>query len=178
MYQEHRIELGTLPRDTDAYLALRDRLATTPWGGAAMFVAGIVLYGEDRALAIRCLTAMIDSALLVDGPDGLQGKQPAPAVLRDLRDRLGEKPWIARSYLDGTSHERGYAPPDGPLAVRLREQSRDVGESDAKVFVFSSGADSPRPIRLLRNVKGIWKAREWSSLEVGVRAIPRISEEI
>jgi hypothetical protein len=168
MHPEHRIEIGPLPRDTASFLALRDRLAQTPFGGAAIHVVAVALTLEDRALGLPCLTAALDASHLVDGPSGLSGKQPSPIVLRDLRDRLEGKPWVARSYFEGTSPSNGYALP-ASLSVRIREQPADVGESSAKVFVFSSGADSPRPIRLLKSPKGYWKSKEWSSLEVGVR---------
>ncbi len=37
------------------------------------------------------------------------------------------------------------------------------------MYLWSTGADTPRPIALERNDKGLWKAFEWSSLEVDVR---------
>ena len=39
-----------------------------------------------------------------------------------------------------------------------------------KVFFSCSGADSPRPITLARNKRGIWKASGWHSLLVTVKA--------
>ncbi|WP_167882958.1 DUF6935 domain-containing protein [Leptospira barantonii] len=32
-----------------------------------------------------------------------------------------------------------------------------------------SGADTPRPVTLKKNAKGVWKAREFSSLLVGIK---------
>ena len=45
----------------------------------------------------------------------------------------------------------------------------EVQAERAKVFVWSSGADSPRPLTLIKNNRGLWKATNWSSLTVGIR---------
>ena len=75
--------------------------------------------------------------------------------------------------------EDGYALPAGALSVRVKQQANSVQGDRAKVFVFSSGADSPRPVSLAMNDKGLWKATEWSSLEVGVRAPgPRPTDDL
>ena len=166
---EHRITLDAWPRDVETYLRLRDAHALTPQGGAAMFAVALVLYTEDRALGLQCLTATLDASQLVDGPDGLKGKQPSPAVLRNFKERIDQRPWIARSYIEATTPAAGYALPAPPRSLRVREQPRDVGPTDARMFVFSSGADTPRPVRLIKSPRGFWKAKEWSSLEVGVR---------
>lgn len=64
-----------------------------------------------------------------------------------------------------------------PFKIKLLEQTGDKSNNDkarsgdglVKLFLYSSGADSPRPIQLSRNDKGLWKAYSWSSLESGVR---------
>jgi hypothetical protein len=55
--------------------------------------------------------------------------------------------------------------------VRVRDQQvpgETVGDT-AKRFVHSSGADSPRPLTLRKNNRGLYKVTSWSSLQVGVR---------
>lgn len=168
MFHEALIDLGTRPGDIDTFLAVRDRLSSSPHGGAALFALAMWLYIDERPLGLRALTAALDASHLVDGPDGLSGKQPSGLVLRNLRDRVEPKPFLARSYFEGATPANGYQLPPG-LVVRIREQRGDVGPAEARVFVFSSGADTPRPMRLVKSPKGHWKAREWSSLEVGVR---------
>ena len=44
-----------------------------------------------------------------------------------------------------------------------------ITDERAKLFVFSSGADSPRPVTVKKNNRGLWKATSYSSLDVGVR---------
>ena len=113
-----------------------------------------------------------DVAMLpLGGAQGYKGLQPRRADLQAFAERNGPQPHIARSYVTGTSPEQGYALPAGPLSVRVRDQQVH-GETQgdaAKRFVHSSGADSPRPLGLRKNNRGLWKATSWSSLQVGVR---------
>ena len=52
-----------------------------------------------------------------------------------------------------------------------------VGEDTAKMFVWSTGADSPRPVHLVKNNRGVWKAKNWNSLSVGVRAPVQVVDD-
>ncbi len=175
---ESTIELPGPAATVEEFLALRDRLATTPQGGAAMFVLALEAYARDEALGLACLTTLIEHKQLGDGPGGFRGKAPSRAAQQALRDRIGAKPWLARSYLQGTSPATGYAAPPSPWRVAVREQPGDVAADRAKVFVHCTGADSPRPLHLVKNEQGIWKANNWSSLEVGCRPPVAKSDEI
>lgn len=161
------VELASLPRTTDEFLALRDQVAGSPRGGAAMFVAAMIIYTQDEQLGRECLTIAVDQGQLSDGGQGYKGKQLSNRSLQSLKTNLGGKPYVARSYVDGATPDNGYALPPGALTIRF--QREDETDGQAKVFVYSSGADTPRPITLRVNDKGVWKAWEWSSLEVGVR---------
>ena len=45
--------------------------------------------------------------------------------------------------------------------MRVRQQRDSLqGDDKARVFVHSTGADSPRPVSLERNDKGFWKAHD------------------
>lgn len=168
---EHTIPIGPLPTTIEEYITIRDQIAYTPEGGAAAFVLALACYAQDPTQGLPYITISITMNLLDTDPNGYKGRRPRLAILQNLRDRLHDaKAHIPRSYFQGTSPENAYTLPEGSLSVRIREQ-RDSTQGDrAKVFVYSTGADSPRSVSLLRNDKGIWKATEWSSLEVGVRA--------
>ncbi|MCA9605079.1 MAG: hypothetical protein KC619_05770 [Myxococcales bacterium] len=169
MHHESAITIPSLPETVEAFVALRDELARTPHGGAAMFVVAIEAFTRGADLGLACFTIAIDASELVAG-DVYKGRAPRRMTIDDLRQRIGAKPYVARSYFAGTSPEEAYRLPDGPLQVRIRHQERDpLGPERAKLFVHSTGADSPRPIVLVRNDRGLWKAKSWSSLEVGVR---------
>lgn len=162
------VELPSLPRSAEEFMALRDQVAGTPRGGAAMFVAAMILYTQDKKLGQECLTIAVHQGQLSSGDDGYGGKQLSNAALQHFKMTLDPKPYIARSYVEDATPDNGYALPSGPLTINF--QREDEADGTAKVFVYSSGADTPRPITLKVNDKGAWKAWEWSSLEVGVRA--------
>ncbi len=168
--REWTVEVPGLPGTVEDLVVLRDRIATTPEGGAAILVLAFIAYAQDVALGTRFLTVALDQRELTDGPNGYKGKQPGKAVLQNARDRIGRAPWIARSYVQGTGAANAYALPAGPWRLSGREQPGDVAGDRAKTFVRSTGADTPRPVHLKRNERGHWKATNWSSLEVGVRA--------
>lgn len=168
-----------VPTSVDDMVALRNDLATTPHGGAAVHVAAMLAYANDADLGMQCFTVSIAAKYLQDGPRGVKGKEPRNADQQRIRDRLGGKPYLARSYVQGTSPEGSYELPSGPLIVKVKEQSGDVGDEIAKVFVYSTGADSPRPIHLAKNNRGLWKATNWNSLEVGCRPpAPPVDDDI
>jgi hypothetical protein len=166
---ELSVTVPALPTTVEEFLSLRNDLATTPQGGAAVYAAALCVYAGDPALGLQLLTIATDASELHDGTTyknkGLGGVRE-----RALKDRIGAKPYVARSYFQGTSPENGYTLPSGPLSVNIRHQDRDpIGEDTAKLFVHSTGADSPRPIHLKKNNRGLWKARNAGSLDVGIR---------
>lgn len=170
-HQELEVEVGEIPNDVEAFLALRNRLATTPEGGAAVFAVALVCLTRDEELGRAALTIAIDRSQLSEGAKGYKGFQPSNMELQSFKERIAAKPYVALSYLAGTAPEAGYALPVGPLTVKIRNQglAHERSEDTAKLFVHSTGADSPRPLALVKNNRGLWKAKGWSSLTVGVR---------
>lgn len=166
------VMIDKLPTSIDGFVALRDRLAETPQGGAAIFAAALLIYAQDQALGRQCLALAVARKRLREGAQGYKGWELIPQELRRLDERVRARPYVARSYVRGTSPDDGYRLPAGPLRFEVTDNphSGDVSTGIFKVFVASSGADSPRPITLERNNRGVWKATEWSSLTSGVRA--------
>jgi hypothetical protein len=175
---EHELLVPAVPQSVSEFLSLRNELATTPQGAAAAFVLALMAYASDKAFGLTCLTTVIDASRLQEGTAGVQGKEPRRADQQAFRDYLGSRPHLARSYVQGTTPENGYQPPTPPWRVRIKEQPSDVQADQARVFVFCTGADSPRPLRLRRNTAGVWKATEWSSLLVGIRSPVAQADEI
>jgi hypothetical protein len=170
---DRSIDIPSLPATVEQFIALRDQTATTPAGGAAMFCVAMLVYTKDEKLGQACLTIAVDQGRLASGGNGHQGKQLAVRDLQQMQMQVGDHPYIAASYIDDTDPEAGYALPPLPWEIRLNGDEREVDADRTKVFVYSSGADSARPITLRKNDKGFWKADEWSSLVVGVRPPPK-----
>jgi hypothetical protein len=160
-----------LPRSVEDYIALRDRMATTPEGGATMMVLALLLYAQEQELGQGCLAAAVDRERLREGPKGYRGWQLGNRDLQLIRTQLASRPYIPRSYVQGATPENGYQLPPPPyrFAFAPNPHSGDPASGAYKVFVACSGASSPRPVTVHRNDRGIWQAYEWSSLVVGVR---------
>ncbi len=167
------IAVDALPQSVEDFLALRDQLAETPEGGAALLVLAMLCYAQAPELPIgqHCLTIAVDRSRLVGSPTGYKGWAVAKRDFDMIRRQLVGREYVARSYFQGTAPETGYALPAPPytLAISNNPHSGDREAGRYKVFVASSGAATPRPVTLLRNNRGYWKAVEWSSLLTGVQ---------
>ena len=172
MSQVRRVEIQQLPDSIEVFVALRNDLAHTPCGGAAMMVVALEAYTRDEELGRQCLTVAVDRSRLVEGTKGWKSVQLGKREFDLLRRQLETHPHLPRTYFVGTDVTEGYRLLDFPLVVECSDNvySGDVDAGSYKVFVACSGADSPRPVTLQINQKGIWKASEWSSLLSGVRA--------
>ena len=162
------VDVPKMPKTVEEFTAWRDKVATEPEGGAAVYVVALATYAEDEDLGLQFLTIALDQAHLVPGTKGLKGRQPKAIAVQRWKERIGRKPYVARSYFQGTSPENGYKLGSGALEISYTEV-RDEGGNRAKVFVVSTGADSARPIMLQQNNRGLWKAWEWRPPEVGCR---------
>ncbi|MDP3278960.1 MAG: hypothetical protein Q8Q09_27455 [Deltaproteobacteria bacterium] len=166
---EHAVVLSHIPSNIEPFLTQRDALSVSPQGAAASFVAALNAYVRDPRNTLPLITVSLDASLLDDDPAAYKGRRPRMAIIQTLRERLAAKPYIAASYLQNTSPLSSYALPEAPYLVAVRVAKDAIQGDRAKVFVHSTGSDSPRPLSLKRNDKGLWKVTEWSSLEVGIR---------
>ncbi len=165
------VEIGQLPQSIEEFMTLRDRIADTPQGGAAIMVVALSIYAKDQVLGEQALTVAVDRERLQEAADGYRGWQVRKRPLQLIRRQILDSPHIPRSYFLGTSPESDYRLPEPPLQIECRSgpYSDDVDDRTYKIFVTSSGAPSARPVALHRNHRGFWKAYEWSSLLLGVR---------
>jgi hypothetical protein len=139
-----------------------DAEAKTPEGGALMFVVALLAQAEGVADAEAMILAVQHPSTLINGAIG-------PSMASRYKD-VRPQPQIARSYIVGTKPQDNYALPP-TFSVDMRPDGSgfvDPGGS-VKLFVFSSGAASPRPIQLKLDADGNWKVREVSSLLSGVQ---------
>jgi hypothetical protein len=141
---------------------------------ARLFVMTMIHYPEDKAEGLRRFTIMLSESNLAAGT-AYNGRQPGQSFLSKLQ-RLEEKPYVARSYVQCARPENGYhLPCPGNEPWQIVVQPDALGNPDpnrVKLFIESTGADSARPITLAKEVEGqssLWKVTEASSLFVGVR---------
>jgi hypothetical protein len=164
-----------LPRTVQEFLSLRDRIATTPEGGATCFIMALINYANplnhDEGVSMAILSMAEENVVPSQEPGSYNGYGLHRSDI-DRLNRASQK--TANSYVAGTSPENDYTiqnPNSCSIGFRAQDKSAgSVAEGTKKVFVWSSGADAARPITMKRNVNGIWKAFEFSSLVVEVRS--------
>lgn len=160
------VTIACLPQSADEMRAMPEFTLSDPFVVAALSVAALDRYGEDREAAKEMLNVL---------------KGPAPLVQRDIQfinDRFMDgKDYVARSYFGGTSPENDYTPSQ-PFTVAVTEQSNSrENEGYIRLFLKSSGADSIRPV-VLRNKPstGEWFLWQFESLLADIR-IPKSTDK-
>jgi hypothetical protein len=167
------ITLPSLPENIDSFIEIRDQIANSPEGGAAIFVLAMLMFENERKLGEQAFTVALDRNNLSESMMGYKGFTPSQSIKFHLNRFEGKNYW-GKSYIIGTSFENGYLLP-AQLNVEVgRNPSSEQSNGDIKVFVKCTGADTPRPITMRINDKGIWKAYECSSMFVDMRVPKQI----
>ena len=136
---------AALPQNVEELKALPEAAMDDPFKTAALVVLALVRYetsAEDS----------VDMINYLSGP-----RAPISAYEKQfMRDRLVGKEYVARSYLGGTSPQNDYAPAT-PYTVTLFDDPYSYqDEGYAKIDIRSSGADSPRFLKLRQTKEGKW----------------------
>ncbi len=154
------IRIERVPETVEAFLALRNRLATSPEGGAAVFLVALLRYASDKAMGRTFLTIALDRGELSQGND-YKGFSPGASIAYHL-GRF--QPHWPRAYLKGAKAENGYkvAPPY-VVTVSRNRYSGSEASGQVKVFLHLAGG-RPRPVTMKVNSRGLWKASLVSSL--------------
>ena len=165
-------ETVALAKDIDDFIDEQNDVATTPQGGALMFVQALIEYSKGTELGNEMMT----NAIFED--DLVNSKLSAMDRYRLYR----VKEFMARSYIDGTSPDDCYAIPDeDQVRLAFRDQDKYVGSIASgryKVFVYTGDTTlTARPLTLKRNRDGIWKVVEFSTLTLPVQGVERCTGE-
>lgn len=162
------IKVEKIPGNEKEFLELRDRLSSTPEGGAAVFLVAMLAFSEDQKLGMKFFTIALDKNNLSEG-NVYKGYKPDSGVMYHI-ERLADpkRKRTPYSYISGTVSDDGYAASLPYVFVITTNKYSVSGEGRVKVFVECSGAAYPRPISMRKNDKNIWKAYEISSMSLDV----------
>lgn len=143
------ISFASLPSNLDELKALPEASLKEPEYGAALFVIAMMNYKNDPATAISMLE-------FLKGPGGVSEYEK-----QFIKDRLSDgKEYVVRSYFAGTSPENDYTP-SIPYTVIPEKDAASEDNGRIRVFMRSSGADSPRMIKMrLKASTGEWFIEE------------------
>ena len=143
------ISFASLPSNLDELKALPEASLKEPEYGAALFVIAMMNYKNDPATAISMLE-------FLKGPGGVSEYEK-----QFIKDTLSDgKEYVVRSYFAGTSPENDYTP-SMPYTVIPEKDAASEDNGRIRVFMRSSGADSPRMIKMrLKASTGEWFIEE------------------
>lgn len=166
--QQKTITIEKVPDSVEEFLELRSEIGDTPEGGAALMILSMLIYSENKDLGRACMTIALDRYNVGKG-NAYKGYAPARHLNYHL-SRFDGKPYWPKAYIRGTDPADQYAYSE-PLKFDFSRNRYSGSEEKGrvKVFVKTYGV-RPRPIGMKRNKKGIWKAKNVSSLFLDVRA--------
>ena len=150
------LEFRSLPGTLAEFQALPQAEMQSPYETAAMFIAALSAYPQNKDASI----AMIN---FLKGPEQLSSRD-----INFLKDQV--KDHLPRSYFSGATPKNNYAPSQ-PYTVVVSDNPYSFQDpTSAKLFIQCGGADSPRPITLRLAKDGKWYLWEYSALLSGIRA--------
>lgn len=125
----------------------------------ALFLCALALFERDKEAGTAAMN-------LLRGP-----KPMTPYDCQFLRDRLRGKSYLPLAYFEGATPGNNYQPRvPYMLNVLADPRPQDVEPGYLRVFLTTSGADSPRPLKLRQKVStGEWFLWEYSSILSGIR---------
>ncbi len=153
---------ATLPTTKAQLTALPEYALNSPFATAALTVLAMHAYTLNTQNGIEMF-------------DAIKGPQPLSAYDKQfLKDRLSGKEYLPSSYMQGSSPQNGYTPTT-PYTITVSDNPYSYDEQNyAKLYITSSGADYPRPIKL--RAKGeqwfLWENMLLPSIRVPVAQDP------
>jgi len=161
------IVIAEQPKTVDDFVTLRNAIATSPEGGAAMFLLALKIYADNPKLGEKCLVITVHKSLLKEGKT-YKGYKLSDEDMDLIKRNIENNKLIPNSYIKGATPENGYAvklPYEYDLSVNL------IGKTDAgtKVMAKSSGATNKRAIFVKKNNRGYWKATLWTTVLADIK---------
>lgn len=141
--KKETFRFAALPESVDEMKALPEASLDSPFKAAALTVCALCAYAAAPQVGVDMLNF-------------LKGPQPLSTYeLQFLRDRFSDKKYVPFSYFQGSSPDNNYTPTE-PFTITIETNPYSYAdEGYAKLFIRSTGADSPREVKLRR------KGEQW-----------------
>lgn len=152
-----KVTFSALPQTLEEFSALPQMDLTKPENTAAMFLCALNLFVNDRDAGVSAIN-------LIKGPEELSTRDIAW-----LKDRLSDKLYLPLAYFEGATPKNNYSPNEPyTLVFSSDPRPQDVEKGYMRLFISTTGADSPRSIKL-REHNGNWYLWEYPGILVGIR---------
>lgn len=135
---ENTFTFSVMPVSVTELEKLPEYSLDTPYKTAALAMAVLLCFEND---AEGCYSML----------DALRGPDPMSNYAKSfIRERIAGKAYKVRSFFKGASVENGYTPSQ-PYTITVSDMPSSFAEENwAVLYVKSSGADSPRPLKFRR----------------------------
>lgn len=134
--QSWTVSFPNIPVSLAQLRSLPEATLSEPHFAAALLIPALCLWPANESEA----QAMMN---FLKGPEGLSQRE-----VQFIRERLRGKEYLPSSYFAGTSPANNYEPTQ-PYTVTVSANPYSYQEQGyAKLYLQSSGADSPRPVQL------------------------------
>lgn len=154
------IQIEKMPESLEEFERFKTAFPlTVPENVCTLFLCALSLYLHNNQEGITALDEL-------RGPRSMNGFDK-----QFIRDRLRGKEYLPLAYFDGASPDNNYKP-DQPyrLEVLSDPRSQDVESGYTRRYLRTTGADSPRPVKLRqKGGTGEWFLWEYSSILSGIR---------
>lgn len=166
MNKTYTVVFNQLPQNLEQLKAMPEAALLEPVHTAALVVAALCRYPQDKAAALEMIAYL-------KGPRELSEYEK-----QFLEDRFREKDYVPRSFFDGATPQNNYEP-SKPYTITAFENpySRDnIDEGYITLHLTSGGADSPRQIKLRTKPSTgqwfLWEQFLLSDIRIPVEADP------
>ncbi len=161
-FSQNVIVIDSIPDSLESFIELRDELAISPSGGAALFAIAMIIYTQNKELGRKAFVITLDRSQLVKGDD-YKGFRPQRIFDYHLKN-LRKKPWIAKSYMLDTSPLLNYETPYKIKYKIKKEKYNTEFNGQVGVYINCTGSIRPRELKMIKNNRGIWKVIVYRNL--------------
>lgn len=167
------LTIPSIPNTAEEFVQFRNQMAKTPEGGAVVFLTAMMGFSKSEDLGMQFMTIALDKSNLTKGKS-YKGFSPHSSLMYHIKrfNQYGLWSYTPFAYVQGSKPDDRYKT-SAPykITVSRNKYSGEEKSGKVKVFIHVYGV-SPRPVTMTVNDKGIWKAKEVSSLFLNVQAPP------
>ncbi|HZK26605.1 MAG TPA: hypothetical protein VFD00_03580 [Thermoclostridium sp.] len=162
--QSWQLVFNELPTSLGTLRALPEASLQEPHYAAGLLIPALCLWPSKQSMALEMIN-------FLKGPQGLSNHE-----IQFINERLRGKEYLPFSYFAGTSPQNEYKP-TRPYTVTITTVPTSFDEAGyAKLYLQSSGADSPRPVQLRNKASSgewfLWDQMLLSQIREPVSADP------
>lgn len=169
----YSVALNKLPYSFARFSQVIKYTGGNPAGAAANFLMALKIYRQYKGEGIKALVSSVseDALLPTNAAESYNGFALMTGDMSIIKSTLGSYPALTTAYVRGATPENGYTPKGPPYYYDFKfdKNNSDINKGEVRMYVLTKGADTPRPITIVWDSDGAWRAKSWSSLLTGLK---------